>query len=124
MTLTGPIREIAGPRHRNPDRRARPIQRADRDTALPQPRGGGTDRLVRGAGAAESYQALQQVREKVSAPISASASACTRVWNSRRCWSRTARRLHHAGRHLDGRHQRAEEDRDHGGGLQRSSLAA
>ena len=44
---------------RNPDRRAWPLRRADRDPALPLARRGRADRLVRGAGAARKLRRAQ-----------------------------------------------------------------
>ena len=56
----------------------------------------------------ESLNALKQVREKVSAPISWGERGHTK-WDFVPVLEQ-AGRLHHAGCHLDGRHYRAQED--------------
>ncbi len=57
----------------------------------------------------ESFNALKQVREKVNVPISWGERGHTK-WDFVPILEKQARRLHHAGRHLDRRDHGTEED--------------
>ena len=98
-----------GARCRNSHRCAWPLRRSHRHSPLPEPRGSRPDRLVRGALPAREPQRPQAGAREGQCRYLVGRARPHEV-GFRAGAREQAGRLHHAGRHLDRRHYRTQED--------------